>query len=165
MILALDPSSSKVGYAVMRDLSPKGLVELGLLVPSPQSAPPLDRTRQLGTDLADLIQDHKRMIEAILIEVSLTPHGHANDHRAAATLGVYGLAVGYLLHVAETQAGDIPIETAEATIWTERKRKPDRTRWISVFYGRAYLPEKDPGGDTADAIGVGRWWLTRRGGK
>ena len=155
MILCLDPSSTRCGYALMS--APAHLHEAGLLQPKPRKLTLLPRVRQFAADVAALVSEFKPT--AIVIEVSTTCHGSARSAGYTATLGVYGLAVGYLLRTIETLGP--AIDTVEATIWTERVPKDRRTATIARLYPGRYHAESDPGGDAADAIGIGRWWLFR----
>ncbi|MGN6367485.1 MAG: hypothetical protein ACTHN5_04415 [Phycisphaerae bacterium] len=155
MILALDPSSTCVGYALMTGPRPDQLLDGGLLRPKPAKLPIVARVRQFAQDLRELLEEHRPA--AVVMEVSFTRHGRAHDRGGAATLGVYGFAVGYLFHVLE--ASGVSIESLEATQWTGRMRKAERTERIRAMYGARYPAARDPGGDLADAIGIGRWWL------
>lgn len=161
MILAIDPSSKRCGYAVLRDLSQGGLVDGGLLVPRPTDLPVLDRVRQFGVDLREILEEFPpASLDAIVFEVSLSAHGHARDRGASAFLGVYGLAVGYLLHAVEALANNLElVQTVDATVWTKKIPKQKRTKVVADYYGGTYDGRGDPGGDVADAIGVGRWWM------
>jgi Holliday junction resolvasome RuvABC endonuclease subunit len=155
VILALDPSSTCVGYALVAGPRPDQLVDGGLLRPKPAKLPIIARVRQFAQDFRELLEEHRPAV--VVMEVSLSRHGRANDRGGASALGVYGLAVEYLFHSLETSG--TPIETLDATQWTERLRKAKRTERIRAIYGTRYPVERDPGGDLADAIGIGRWWL------
>lgn len=152
MILALDPSSSRCGYALMQ--APDVLAEAGLLLPGKTRDAAIQRIPAIAYDLASLIVEAKPA--TILIEVSMTCHGRAGK-AGAATLHVYGMAVGYLWAICEQRAPG-RVCTIEANTWTKGRPKDKRIDDVARLFPQ-YQRGRDPGGDMADAIGIGRYWL------
>jgi Holliday junction resolvasome RuvABC endonuclease subunit len=157
VIVSIDPSSSIIGYAIMAGLRPEQLLDGGLIRPTPAKLGLFERVAQFAQELQAIIGEHEP--EAVVFEVSLTSHGRANDRGGAATLGIYGFAVGYLYRV--LQSAGVRLDPVEAVEWTGRVKKAKRSATIAALYGRRYDAKRDRGGDLADAIGVGRWWLGR----
>ncbi|HVS71363.1 MAG TPA: hypothetical protein VHQ47_08930 [Phycisphaerae bacterium] len=156
MILALDPSSTKVGYALMR--GPSDLHEAGLLKPGKTKDDAIIRIPALAAEVSALIAQEKPT--EVVIEVSMSSHGHAGQ-AGARTLHVYGMAVGYCWAVAEAlMPGNVA--TVDANTWTGRVTKATRTQRVARLFPQ-YKPDTDRGGDIADAIGLGRYYLMRMG--
>lgn len=151
-LLSLDPSSTCTGYALFK----KGeLGEFGLLKPS-KRYDAWERIKIIVEDVRSLIRIHK--CDRVIIEVGKKPHGSVRQQSMGAGLIVYGMALGAVcLAVAESlESGRC--EHVDANAWTRKKRKADRIAELAMYCPR-YEPAKDPGGDAADAIDMGVWWL------
>lgn len=165
-IIALDPSSTCVGYAVLTGLQPSDLVDGGLITAKPASLPPVARLRQFAADLELLLREHA---DAGLVAIEI-PSGHVNHGRnrgSGAGLTVYGMAVGYVLaHVEAAMVACMGKETilctAKETDWTGSQRKTTRATLIAATYRGRYDRRSDPGLDVADAIGLARWVLLNK---
>lgn len=163
-IIALDPSSTIVGYAAMNSRS--GLIEAGLISPVNRSAGSYDRIVSLRSQLRKLLDAASP--SAILIEwtkgkVGKRHHGHG------AGLAVYGCGVGAIATECEHwcmlrrphgSSDHIVIPVLEND-WTGGVQKEVRQLAIASEYP-AYHISDDPGGDAADAIGLARWWLKEK---
>lgn len=161
-LLALDPSSSRTGYAVGTGPARADLIDAGLLVPNGGAA--LRRLRQLRHDLINLLREHRP--DAIVLEV---PSGkvHGYHRGGGAGLSIYGMAAGVALDVAwhygwECRRRGIEIKPVDANLWTRGVRKSHRQRCMAHDYQGIYDPRRDPGGDTADALGLLQWWFGQR---
>ena len=154
MILALDPSSVTIGYALMS--GPNVLREGGKLNPQKTRLASLIRIEQLAADLVALIKDSKP--ETIVIEITSGKVAKRHGSGGGAGLGVYGMAVGYFLRTCQERLPARWVVAVEENTWTEGVPKKKRTQAIASIF-RNYKPETDVGGDVADAIGLGRWWL------
>lgn len=174
MILALDPSSTCVGYAVLAGLSPTELIDAGRLKPSmaADAIPDLpdwlrDHLRQpalkaawriagLVRDAVDLVHEHHPT--QIVVEIPSGLFGTGARHGARGSLTTYGLAAGAIWSVMDQQ---LPGQVAPIT---ERQWTPDRGAKgkaqlaIAAMY-KGYSMHADPGADVADAIGLARWWI------
>jgi hypothetical protein len=155
MILAIDPSSTRVGYALMH--SANHLAEAGLLKPGKSSDAAIVRIASFGRDLAALITEAKPT--EIVIEITSGKVARRGRQRGmnGAGLGVYGMAVGYLWRTCEVLLPE-GVTTLEENVWTRGVSKADRSTLIASAF-RQYKPTTDPGGDVADAIGLGRWYM------
>lgn len=156
MILAIDPSSSCTGYAML--LSHNNLVEAGRFLPGKTRDSAVHRIMAMGRDLAALIRE--KQPDEIVIEISSGKVGRRHGG-AGAGLAVYGMAVGYLWATAAAFAnndGPIKVHTIEENAWTCGVPKEKRTANVALRF-KQYRTADDPGGDVADAIGLGCWWL------
>lgn len=152
MLLALDPSSTCTGYA-RYDAAGK-LVDAGKLVPVGKTW--LQRFRSLAVDLDALLAETGP--DRIVIEVSTSKYGTARS-RGAFTAGVYHAAWGYLLKACDDSG--CQVSEVEANEWTKGWSKSSRAVAAGARYCQ-YDPAKDRGGDVADAICLGEWFLRRR---
>lgn len=161
-ILAIDPSSSMTGYAVLNEQ--ERLLEAGLLKPNKQRDPPAERIAAMCGDLWTLL-DHTEPA-AVVIEWTSGHVGQKRHQGGGAGLSVYGIAIGAIWQTAVHWAASHPkrktrIELINENDWTGGKPKPERTGMIARLYPQ-YELASDPGGDVADAIGLGRWWICEK---
>jgi hypothetical protein len=99
----------------------------------------------------------------VVIEITsgkVARRARGKGHNGAG-LSVYGMAVGYLWRECVAALGE-SVSTVEENVWTAGVPKDRRARHIATLFP-AYRRAKDPGGDVADAIGLGRWYLQRLG--
>lgn len=162
-ILSLDPSSTCTGWALM-DRSAR-LLQGGLLTPDKLKTDPQFRIAAMCRDLRQLLDELQP--EMILIE---WPSGHVGTkrhHGGGAGLSIYGAACGGLWQVCEhwlrslppEQQNDREVELILENDWTRGVPKVDRVAGVASRFSE-YSIEQDPGGDLADAIGLGVWFLT-----
>jgi len=157
-ILALDPSSTRTGYALLDEQ--EKLLEAGFLSPRKRTDPPAERIAAMVEDLLGLL--HTLEPAAVVIEWTTGKVGRRRHHGAGAGLAVYGAALGALWQAAcfhARQAGG-RVELAVENEWTDGRPKAERAAAIARLYPQ-YQAERDPGGDMADAIGLGGWWIRR----
>jgi len=174
-ILALDPSSVCVGYAVLKGLRPDELLEAGRLRPgvgvSTNPAAGMKawcRIERIGCELSELLGTWGFVGAAatletarIVIEVPSGRCGTGSRRGASSSLAVYGLAAGYVAGLCEAAmpGGVRPVTERE---WTPRTGGKDRRKIVvAALYKGRYQPKRDPGGDVADAVLLGRWWWMR----
>ena len=171
MILALDPSSVRVGYAVM----PSGdiIFEAGWLSPEHPKATAVSRSISMMCDLRELLQggttsvggcaynpDTKTWdtppIDRVVIEVPDNKiHGRLGR---ASGLPMYGVAVGLML--AECLRWNVPVHAITPAQWTGRVPKVRRQIVLaSQFSDYACAMQDDGGSDMADAICLGQWFF------
>lgn len=154
-ILAIDPSSTCTGYAVLRGPS---LVEAGVLRPRVRLAAN-DRVRAMAADFATLLADHRP--DVVVVEDTSGKVARRHGAGGGAGLAVYGKAVGYLARVADVWAELLPsqrsVELVLENEWTAGERKEARVRRVALEYP-GYDPAKDPGGDVGDAIALAAYW-------
>ncbi len=149
-ILALDPSSSRTGYALMRTSGQ--LVEAGLFKPGKATDPATARIEVMGCELSLLLT--AIVVACTVIEISSGKVGKRHGGGGAG-LATYGMAVGYLWAVASRHG---PVVCVPENLWTRGQEKKKRQAEIAMAF-RQYKPATDPGGDIADAIGLGRYYL------
>jgi len=101
----------------------------------------------------------------VLIEWSSGHVGRRRHKGAGAGLAVYGIAIGALWQVAmawstsgEPRERQAQVCCLKENLWTNGVPKEDRIAAVAQRF-REYRIEDDPGGDIADAIGLGLWWI------
>ncbi len=164
-LLGLDPSSTRPGWAW---LSMGGdLRQAGLLTPDKSKAASEHRIAAMCRDLRDLLE---QIEPAVVVIEHTSGHVGAKRHKGAgAGLAVYGVAIGALWQVTEAWKRSLPadrqgrtmIELVTENRWTRGTPKANRQAVVAACFP-AYEPETDKGGDIADAIGLGSWWLRER---
>ncbi len=161
-VLAIDPSSTLTGYAVM----PNGMtiIEAGLLGPKKTAHPAIMRIEAMVDGLADVIESTQP--EHILIEIPSTKSAERIKHFKGAGLAIYGFAAGAMWWQCFSmgRVGGVPVTAIDAELWTNRVPKFKRQQNVCMAFPQ-YDPEKDKGGDIADAIGLACWWFSRQKAK
>jgi len=178
-ILALDPSSTKSGYAVLRDgslprslpgstprsLPGRRLIEAGILRPEKRDAPPLKRITDQVNALSAILRQHAP--ELVLLE---EPSGHVHGRLKKAARGVRGLAIygaavgGFWVYLNEYRdfwaQKPFTLIAVKENLWTGGVPKGKRQNAIAMIFPQ-YQAKKDPGADVADAIGLAEWMMNR----
>lgn len=159
-LLALDPSTTCTGYAVMR--SSDDLFDAGIIRPPTTAKTPLERIESICKEVAALIAEihpHYMVIEV--------PSGHVAariaEESGGAGLSVYGMAVGAVVHTAWIAMGSSELVWTPDESWTQGIAKQVRRLAIMAEFSWANEQfEKDSGSDMADAIGLAQWWFTNQ---
>ena len=89
------------------------------------------------------------------IFVDAYPNALLKPTAFAIILSAVGAVVAYCLCIS-----GVPVHRVEATDWTRGKSKPKRIRSLKLVEP-SYTGKGDAGGDEADAICLGRWWIVR----
>lgn len=160
-LLAIDPSSTLTGYAVMADRST--IIEAGLLRPQKDRDPAIMRIEAMANGLAELIESTEP--EHILIEIPSAKSAERIKRKSlGAGLAIYGFAAGamwwqcFSMNVA-------PVTAIDAELWTGGVPKLKRQQNVCMAFQNRYDPEADKGGDIADAIGLAWWWFSKQKAK
>jgi hypothetical protein len=154
-ILALDPSSTACGWAV---LTPDGrnpaVHDLGVIRPGPGKLwPRIDRLVLKVEELAARVAPSD-----VVIEVTSGRTYKSNRRQSLAWLAFAQGAT-----VAACRRSCRSIHTVTEQDWTGRKPKRDRAKLVCLWCPTYHkFAPRDPGMDAADAIGVGAWWLDRQ---
>ena len=150
--LALDPSSTRTGYAVAE--GPGELLEAGALAPK-RSADAVERIKAMVQDLDELIEEHQP--DVVIVEV---PDGKVHGrrkHAGGAGLSVYGMAAGAMLDACWRSWG-IHVHAVTPTQWNRGRSKNETLAIVDqVFPGTDW--KKDRGRDASDAAGELVWWF------
>ena len=157
ILLALDPSSTVIGYAVMA-VSGR-LIEAGRITPDQAAASEsFDRIAAMADDLWEIL--YKRRPDIILLEWTLGKVGRRRHRGGGAGLAVYGCGVGWCGCVCYRWAKDFNVTLIPVVenAWTRGVPKAERRAALLSLYP-GYSPDRDPGGDAADALGLAEWWL------
>ena len=155
LVLAIDPSSTRTGYALR---SPERLKDAGFLQPDPR-AKAVERIHTMCLDLVALLIDAEPT--HAIIE---WPSGHvgARHQGKGAGLATYGAAVGAMWWtLVNSLGGDVRIVTED--VWTQSIPKQERQAVIAARYP-AYrdMVNQDRGGDVSDAIGLADYWFQQQ---
>ena len=160
-IFAIDPSSTRTGWAVIQP--PERLLQAGLLLPSKTRAASEFRIETMCQDLRDLLDEWQPtvvVIEWTSGKVNVKRHGGAG-----AGLAVYGIAIGALWQTAvvwaESRESPAHVRCVDENQWTCGTSKRRRMAAAQCQFPE-YHNAVDPGGDIADAIGLASWLLKER---
>jgi hypothetical protein len=161
-ILAIDPSSTATGWALL-DLAGR-IVQAGNIRPDKLRSEPQFRIKSMAEDLRQLLNEFEPGTVVIEITSGKTSKRHGSG--AGAGLGVYGMAVGYLWAVTDCWLRQLPAEQQGQTqivpirenLWCRGISKADRIAAVACEFPE-YNPADDPGGDLADAVSLGQWYL------
>jgi hypothetical protein len=155
-ILALDPSSTIVGYGA---LDRRGRVlEAGVVTPADRGDASYDRVLAMCDDLECLLE--RLRPGTVIVEWTKGKVGRRRHGGLGAGLAVYGTGVGAIGRTAAVwcRAAGAEVVFVLENDWT--RQVPKETRQAAL---RSAVPEyagvADPGGDIGDAIGLGLWWL------
>lgn len=158
-LLAIDPGSVNTGYALFED---DKLVDAGRLHAS-QTWTPVERIHALIADMRKLIADTGP--GTIVIEIT-SGKVQARHGGGGAGLAIYGVAVGALWATCLQHAAQV--EAVLENVWTCGVPKRSRQMAVAAAYPQYRASQLvDRGGDIADAIGLGLWYMQRtrlRGG-
>jgi hypothetical protein len=174
-IFSLDPGSKQSGWAVLA-YPGEQLLDAGLLLPARTRDGVPERLTAMKADLLALLTRHQPA--AIVIEWTSGKVVASRHGGGGAGLPIYGVAVGALWQVCEQwvagmrrAGGRCDVVLVPENEWTQGRPKQrhqiggratlSRVDLIQHRYPE-YVPEKDPGGDVADAIGVNLWYQRKR---
>jgi len=158
LIISLDPSSTIVGFAVMRaDIQ---LIKAGVIEPDHRGDCSYNRIRSMRRDLRGLLDTIRP--GTILVEWTTGKVGGRRHHGLGAGLAVYGCGVGAIAteaeHWIEMNDSDSEVIAILENDWSRGVPKEERQLAIAQMF-REYSIGKDLGGDIADAIGLAVWWM------
>jgi len=158
-ILALDPSSTRTGIAVMG--FDNELIDQFALVPKPDDTSDVRILIQCR-DLRQALDQGVFKPEVIVIEGTSGKINKKRNKGQGAGMAIYGIAVGAIWMTcnwwAADNKSDCPVEIVLENDWTRGVTKKQRAINMSLIYPQ-YKPYLDPGLDIGDAIGLGLWWL------
>lgn len=182
LILALDPSTTKTGYALLEpSLNPDRPVlhDAGLIVGSEERMDIRDpmqseimnsdalaairRIHDITGNVLDLLT--KWRPKTVVVEVSSGMAGTGSNGGASSSLAIYGEGVGAVWMLAEVwswSSGDRQSDVIPVTerLWTPwRGSKAAGQLRCRAVYPDQYDLAKDTGADISDAINLGAWWI------
>lgn len=148
ILLSLDPSSTAVGYAIFDDATPR---EIGKLTPHKKSAEADARIDSLVPQLQSLLAEVKP--DVCVIEQPLW----AKPGRDVKTACLLHRVFGEVRRVC-VQSG-ARVEYVYTSTW-----KANAAKASVIMEAKATLKGygNDAGGDAADALALGKWWLARK---
>ena len=156
-LIAFDPSSSVIGYAIIETIGVK-VVEAGLLKPDKTTDDANTRIRAMIRDAQELIAEQDP--DAIVIEDTSGKVARRHGAGGGAGLAVYGKAVGWLACACER------IRPGKVTLILENEWTGGVSKARRALNVRSVAPlidlSSDKGGDAADAIGVGIYFVRNR---
>jgi len=166
-ILALDPSSSITGYAI---LNGETIVEAGRIRGKSKAAP-IARVLAMRGELIEILHEHdpKAVVIELPLEKQYTRHPERKSGMAVwagAAWALWAFAYEWAFEKASTNdAYRTELGTAPANpllypvpnTWTAGSTKDERKLKVSLLWP-PYKTARDEGGDIADAICLGLWW-------
>jgi hypothetical protein len=158
-LLSLDPSSTCIGYAVWSDSSGRMIVmEHGRLKPQKSTADIQGRIRSLADELAKLVVEFDP--DVIVIEVMLGRQYTASGNKQRTTsLPTCAVSMGFMWRVCcGLDATTIAVDNLAWTRGRSKESRKVRARQLCS----AYDQKQDQGGDAADAICLGDWYIQRQ---
>ena len=175
MILALDPSTSCTGYAVLTDAGAVVWEQTGTIRPKGEDLP--EKLLDLARDVAGLFKTFRMGDDStIVIERPQTaggPNRGTYGKQSPMSIAAYGAAFGAVYTMVCRYADPMQILTPTPMEWVGRgcipssqgdPHKEKRVRWVEQIYGlpHGHLGCKSKAGNVADAILLARWGLTAR---
>ena len=160
VLLAVDPSLRRTGYAVGRGLRPDQLLDGGYLTPDDQQGPMVLRVASLAQQLLEVARDEG--VTDVVIEIpEHKSHQRVKGSGAGAGLARYGMAVGAMTQAMVAEFGLEHVVGVTPTGWKGGGSKANTRAGVAAIYpsyaAAIQSSFKDSGGDLADAIGVMRW--------
>lgn len=160
IILAIDPSSSITGFALLDEA--EKLLDAGTLRPNKRTDASEFRIAAMCDDLETILIATNPDI--VVIEWTSGKVGRRRHKGHGAGLAIYGLAIGAIWRTATAWAARRKpvgqVVTVLENDWTAWKSKEERSKLIAREYPKIDF-SKDTGGDIADAIGLGVWFARR----
>ena len=136
------------------------IVDAGYLRGVNADDPALTRILAMEEDLAELLVERKP--EMLLIEISTGKVNRKRHKGGGAGLSTYGVAAGAMWRTARDIVGTERVITVDES-WTLGVPKKIRAGRIAMGYPKYKAAmELDGGGDVADAIGIGLWWINQQ---
>lgn len=162
MILALDPSSTRTGYALMSSATPAGLIDAGLIKPTRSRDTAYERVYAMQAQLDELLCTLTSN-DQVVIEV---PSGKVHRGRhggGGAGLATYGLAAGAIVTACwRSSVGYAGVQLVSDVAWTRGTPKGRRAEVLARQFPQVQSilgSGKDPGHDSIDAIGIAAWYF------
>jgi len=153
--LVVDPGSLVTGYAVMNGKSE--ILDAGKFLPNKTRDP-----NYLRIDtICDQFEQEIISIQPDYVVIEWTA-GKINKSRhkgGGSGISIYGIAIGALWRTAlHTHSDREKVIIIAENVWTKGIPKAKRMANIGLIYPQ-YNPDLDTGGDVADAIGLGRFFI------
>lgn len=151
-LLALDPSSHAVGWALFRG---ERLKRCGVWRPG--SGPLWARVARVGGAVAQMLEESGAT--AVVVEVT---SGQVYKRERASSLASLMAAQASAVEAARGPGRETPVHPVTELEWTRGVPKKKRASLVAMAEPvYAEFAPRDKGLDAADACGVGRWWLDR----
>lgn len=156
MLLAIDPSMTMTGYAVLD--GPRRIVEAGVF--RPRGKGQVTRLASMMLDARSLFVVHD--VQDVVVELPGTYHIAAKQgRRSAVNLPWYGVAVGSFLFGIMDHAHGVSVSQWAAKFPKGDRDKANRVALVKSLFPGVELGAKSVAGNVADAILMGVWWLER----
>lgn len=117
---------------------------------------------ELGGEIRGIIHGYQRVNFVVEITSGKTSGRHGGG---GAGLATYGMAVGQVVRFLKEEYGRDQVHEVYENEWTRGKGQKEHRRWhcrhaYPLYAEHAY--EIDKGGDIADAILLGDWWINNQ---
>ena len=155
-IIALDPSSRVVGFAVYQG---GHYLECGLLTPRDRKASVPERVANLCSEARSLVRDIRP--DVIVVEVMAGRQYASKASGRTTALPPCAFASGAVWQACQYVNGvAAQVEAVLNTDWTRGISKAKRQIVAKRLY-HPYDPKQDRGADASDALCLLDWWLRR----
>lgn len=171
LILGIDPSSTRTGYALLESGGAPRIIEAGYLTGRKTTDNAMQRILGMRASLIELIAtnnlttltaDRHPRVQAV-VEIPSGKVGSGQRRGASASaMAIYGMAVGMILITCIDLLASNVVAIDERT-WTGRVSKLVRQRHVAAeFPGYREIMRNDGGADVADAIGLALWGIAQK---
>lgn len=157
-LLALDPSSTRIGWAVF---SGAAVLAAGFTRPARTRDGYVERVVAMVDDLVYIVDAN--LPRHVVIEVPSGRFGTGARNGASSVLALYGFAAGavWMRMRCLSLLSRMNVHVVNESEWTRSKPKAQRARVAQLTYPHLDW-SRDTGMDMADAVGIGLWWLDRQ---
>ena len=155
-LLALDPSSTRTGYALL-DMADGAIIDAGLLLPTKQKAEAIYRVGDMLDELDVLMGSNS--LEVAVIEMPLGKQ-YSRQRGKRSGLAVWAGAAWAMWALIRTEDPNLPLLPV-GIAWTRSTTKRMRQAEV-ISRASSYDPARDPGMDVSDAVSLGWWYLAQR---
>lgn len=152
MIIAIDPSTTAIGFASFHDDGRSD--SASVIRPDDPRSLAVERVHQMARDLIDMIDEAEAISRVRIAIIEAPPRYQGHKRNPGVQHAAYGV-VYHLCRAAKIQT----IESVDPSTWTRNKPKEAR-QWVA----RRVLglsANDDKGGDALDAYQLGKWYIAR----
>jgi crossover junction endodeoxyribonuclease RuvC len=153
VVVGVDPSSTKCGYAVIRSVGPR-LTYLGCgVIDAGQRRPLPDRLLEIGRELHAVCDEALAKIGPDELVAAAIESGYADGHGGTAL--VLGAARGVAIYVMRSTLGCAVREYAPATVKKAATGSGRATKeQVAMMVARRLGMQREPATDAADALAI-----------
>lgn len=139
--------------------SPDTILDCGIITDTGKSkdTSPFDRIDRITDELIVVVKEWKlKGVDAAVLEIT---SGHQAGRMRGRMAGLATLGGAIASVRSALKALPITVHEVKENVWTRRRPKARRAQEIQLHYPKVDW-SKDTGMDMADAVGLGKYWLT-----